>query len=275
MRSALIPTLLAMTLASRLPAQTTPSAPPDPAEMKRWVTALGDRHFPVRQRASERLAGAGLAALPLLQDATRSKDLEVAMRAWRIINQWAADGQVPALLFLLSDRSAPVRAAAADALGKLGASARPAVPALVDASKDPSEVVACSAREALKVIQSQPDLHLEVVEQSDSPVTVGGEVRYRIRVSNTGTASATTARVVIQLPPQITLSRVEGPNFRRDGQRVVSAPQTLDPDARLDWEVYGRATEKGAVPFTVELLADPLAQPLREVKQTVIEAGDN
>jgi CheY-like chemotaxis protein len=246
------------------------SKPPTAEALKRWVEQLGDFHFDVRQKASEKLTAAGLAALPYLQDATRSSDPEVVRRAWWIIDGWAGEGKIPALLFKLSDQSAPVRAAAADQLGKMGARAKEAVDALNDVTaKDASEIVRTCAREALKTIQSSAELKLEVVDL-DCPTMVGHEVRYRIVISNQGTAAATTARMVVTMPEQIEVSRIDGPNFRQDGQRIVSIPQTLDPGAKLQWDIVGKAVKAGAVPVTVELLADQLARPLTDTQESLI-----
>jgi hypothetical protein len=244
--------------------------PATPEQMKRWVEQLGDFHFDVRQQASDKLATAGLAALPYLQEATTSSDPEVVRRAWWIIDGWAGEGKVPAILFKLSDQSAPVRAAAADQLGKMGARAKEAIPALTAVTnKDSSEIVRTCAREALKVIQASAELKLAVAD-IDCPAAAGKEVRYRIEIANVGTASATTARIMVTMPEQIEVTRVDGPNFRQDGQRIVSIPQTLDPGARLQWDIVGKALKAGEVPVTVELLADQLANPLSETKKSLI-----
>lgn len=260
------------------PAQ--PASPePKPAtaeQLKSWIEQLGDFHFEVRQRASEKLSYAGLAALPYLQEATRSSDPEVVRRAWWIIDGWAGEGKIPALLFKLSDESVPVRAAAADQLGKMGAKAKDAIPALTEATdKDTSEIVRTCAREAVKAIQSSAELKLEVVNL-DCPAPVGHLVRYRIVISNQGTASATTARFVLNMPEQIEVMSVDGPNFRQDGQRIVSIPQTLDPGAKLQWDIVGKPVKAGEVPVTVELLADQLPNPLRDTqKSLIIEPAKN
>ena len=57
----------------------------------------------------------------------------------------------------------------------------------------------------------------------------GETVIYRIDLANTGMAAATNVRFVVSLPPNLELVRVLGPNFRQDGQRVVSQPQSRRP----------------------------------------------
>jgi uncharacterized repeat protein (TIGR01451 family) len=274
-RIALLPTLAILTLACLSFAQdkpTTPAKAATPEQIERLVKQLSDFHFDVRQQASDRLAAVGLAALPAVEEASKSRDPEVCMRARRLIDGWAAQGMVPALLFKLSDDSPPVRACAADALGKLGAAARPAIPALTDATHDRTELVRCCARDALKTIESTPELKLEVVDL-DGPLTEGGAGRYRIKIANTGTAPATTVRILIQLPNALEVTRVEGPNFRRNEQRIISIPQTLDPNAALEWEVHTKAAQKGTAEVAVELMADQLTKPMREAKTTPIHAA--
>jgi len=271
---AALPTVLlcALPLLAQEPNAPQSAKPPSEVEVKLWIKQLGDFHFLVRQQASDKLTAAGLEALPQLQEATKHRDPEVVSRAWRIIEQWGGEGKVPAILFKLSADSAPIRAAAADQLGKMGAKAKDAIPALADATtKDESDVVRVCAREALKTIQSTAALRLEVVDL-DTPAAVDREVRYRIEIANDGTAPATTARVVINLPANIELSRVEGPNFRRDGGRIASIPQTLDPGVKLQWEVYGKTVKAGELPVIVELFADQLAAPLRDTKKSLILA---
>src|SRR5262249_19615942 len=58
----------------------------------------------------------------------------------------------PALLADLADKDPKVRRGAAEGLGKLGAAAREAVPALVKALKDPDEPVRDAAAAALQAI---------------------------------------------------------------------------------------------------------------------------
>lgn len=252
------------------------AAPPDVnstsrAEIQKCVKELGDLRFAVREKASCRLLDLGLDALPVLEEATHSADPEVCQRAWRIIDQWASEGKVPALLFQLANRSEEVRAGAAYALGRLGASAKEAVPALTEAAKDRCEIVRCSASEALKAIEAAPALVLQVSEMDD-PIVEGETVIYRIDLANLGMAAATNVRFVMQLPAKLELVRVLGPNFRQDGQRVVSQPQSLDPGSKLQWHIHVKPKGTGKLRFTVEALSDQL-QAVQETKTLKAEAA--
>src|SRR5262249_2503427 len=140
-----------------------PAKSPSTVEIDQLVQQLADTSFPVRQKASTRLKAIGLDALPALQKAAESPDPEVRQRAWRLIDGWAAEGKVPALLFQLSGEGGTSRANAAENLGKLGAAAKPAIPALTVAAQDKSDIIRCCAREALKNIQSVAEITVEVV----------------------------------------------------------------------------------------------------------------
>ena len=61
---------------------------------------------------------------------------------------------VPGLITVLDDEMPWARAAAAEALGKMGAAARPAIPALEQAAQDKDDRAARAARDALEQIRS-------------------------------------------------------------------------------------------------------------------------
>lgn len=239
---------------------TTPR--PVPEEIQQLVRDLGDNRFPVRQRATDRLRAVGLDALPALQEVARSNDPEVRQRVWKLIDGWAAEGKIPALLAQLNSPHGGTRAEAAETLGKLGSAARPAVAALTKAVRDDSEVVRCSAREALKNIQAAPELTVEV-QCLDDNVKVGESKRYQIEIGNTGSAAATQMRILAMLPANVVLDRINGPESRCDGQRLVSVPLTLEPNSKVRWEITTKVTRKANVPFTVDVLAEQLSQPIR------------
>ena len=74
------------------------------------------------------------------------------------------------------------------------------------------------------------------------------------------------------LPPALEVVRVLGPNFRQDGQRVVSQPQTLDPGSKLQWHIHAKPKRQGEVRFTVEALCDQLGA-VQESKTIKVEAA--
>jgi uncharacterized repeat protein (TIGR01451 family) len=244
----------------------------DSEEINQLIQDLGSLRFSVRQHASDRLKEIGVVALPAVQEAAYSADPEVRQRALRLIDGWAAEGKVPALLFQLSSQTEPVRAAAADNLGKLGAAAKDAIPALALATKDPSDVVRCSAREALKTIQATPEVTIEVTAL-DNAVKVGGLKRYQVEVTNTGTAAATNVRIMALMPQGLTVQGIMGPETQQNGQRIVSVATEVPANAKLHWEVTCKVARNANAPLLVEVRADQLAAPVQGVEGLPAQTG--
>ena len=128
--------------------ESPPAPRPTPPleEMQELISQLGAGDFIVREKASSRLAEIGPAVLPLLEKASASDDPEVRLRAWRLIDQRAADGEVPALLFQLASQNPPVRAGAAETLGRMEGKAQAALPALIKANSTDFASSASSSR---------------------------------------------------------------------------------------------------------------------------------
>jgi uncharacterized repeat protein (TIGR01451 family) len=241
-------------------------------EARRLVQDLSDARFPIRQRATDKLRTVGIDALPALEEATQSGDPEVRARAWRLIDEWAAQGKVPALLVQLTSGHGATRASAADNLGKLGAAARAAVPALTKAARNDTELVRCSAREALKNIQAAPELSVEVVALDENG-KVGDTRRYQIEVGNTGSAPATQVRIEALVPPHLTIQSVVGPESRTEGQRIISVPLTLEPNSKMRWEITTKVSRKANVPLAVDVRSEQLTQPLRGADNMPAQTG--
>ena len=71
------------------------------------IEKLGDDDFDIRENASNQLTGAGLAAVPTLRAATRSKDVEVNRRidfCLRVLNQENESGRVISAALLLANQ---------------------------------------------------------------------------------------------------------------------------------------------------------------------------
>ena len=58
---------------------------PSQANLKKLIEQMGDRKFAVRQEATHKLVAAGIPALPLLREATKHPDKEIASRAKRCL----------------------------------------------------------------------------------------------------------------------------------------------------------------------------------------------
>lgn len=107
----LMPVLL---LGLTLPAsgQTKPSKT-DPASIAKWIRDLGDGDFESREKASEALWRAGIAAEKALQEAAKSDDFEVRKRAQEILQKFAT-GQLPDTPVAVLDLLGEFQAAAGD-----------------------------------------------------------------------------------------------------------------------------------------------------------------
>ncbi|MGA2620069.1 MAG: hypothetical protein ABSF26_20830 [Thermoguttaceae bacterium] len=86
-------------------AASPPAASPQPT--RRLIQQLGDPDYFVRQRAEAELAGLGFEAFEALTEAASNDDLEIALRARRLLKlikvQWADPNDPPAVQRLLHD----------------------------------------------------------------------------------------------------------------------------------------------------------------------------
>ena len=62
----------------------------DPAAIARWIEELGSPHFARREAATRSLVAVGRPALPLLEEAIRQGDLEVASRGIEVVRELLA-----------------------------------------------------------------------------------------------------------------------------------------------------------------------------------------
>jgi hypothetical protein len=242
----------------------TPEPKPAPSveELQELVRQLGDGDFTIREKATARLQEIGTAALPLLEKASASDDPEVRQRAWRLIDQRAADGEVPALLFQLSSQAPPARAGAAESLGRMEAKAQAALPALIKVIDDPTEFVRCSAQEALKKIQATLPVRLDVKQNVES-IDLDTTTVYRIDFANQGTTAATQVRISAVVPALFTITSVEGQvQHKLDGNRVICEPLSLEASETRSFEIYVKPKAAGTARLQVEMAADGLIAPV-------------
>jgi hypothetical protein len=238
--------------------------------MQELIRQLGDDRFTVRENASSQLAEIGGGALPFLEKATECSDPEVCRRAWWIIDQRAADGDVPALLFQLSSTIPPVRAGAAESLGRMEAKAQAALPGLIKAVGDPIEIVRCSAQEALKKVQATLPIHLDV-KQNVEAIELDATAVYRIDISNQGKSEAGKVSITAVVPDQLEVIALEGQlQLKQEGNRICSESFTMEADSTRYCEIHVKPKAAGAARFQVNLTADGLAAPiLGEVNTTI------
>jgi HEAT repeat protein len=130
------------------PAKT---AAPDAKQLKKLIRDLGADEFSVREKATQSLSDIGRPALPALREALQqSIDAEVRQRARRIMDSIQTSRKY--LLESLKDPDPAQRKEAAEILERLGADAKPVVPALVEALKDKDETVRDAVINALLAI---------------------------------------------------------------------------------------------------------------------------
>ncbi len=258
--------LLTAPVQSQEPAKSDP-----PAHIAKLIQDLGDDSYEVREAADKALAALGVAALPAVREATGNDDPEVRRRARTLIDRWASQGEIPALLLELEPSSpTSFRVQALDTLARLGPQAKPAVAVLTAMLNDPSEFVRRMTREALAKIQPMPAVRVEISDAND-PVTVGDETVYDIQVTNDGTAPATNLCLTAQVPAQMKVTQVQAPaNPQIKGRAVAFEPISLDAQTSLRYRLHVKALRAGAARLQVELTMNEVAVPQREEKATTI-----
>ena len=127
------------------------AAAPDAKQLKKLIHDLGADEFSVREKATQALSEIGRPALPALREALQqSTDAEVRQRARRVMDSIQTSTKY--LLESLKDPDPAQRKEAAEILERLGADAKPVVPALVEALKDKDENVRDAVINALLAI---------------------------------------------------------------------------------------------------------------------------
>lgn len=160
--------------------EPTKVAPPDAKQLKKLIHDLGSDDFGVREKATQSLSDIGRPALPALREALQSPDAEVRQRARRIMDSIQTSTKY--LLESLKDPDAAQRKEAAEILERLGATAKTAVPALVEALKDKDETVRDAVINALVAIDPAADALTRVIPAKASADGKYQKLLRRIRV---------------------------------------------------------------------------------------------
>jgi len=142
--------VLFLTLSVIIPLDESSKAAPETKQLKKLIRDLGSDDFSVREKATQGLSEMGRPALPALRNALQNTDAEVRQRARRIMN--SIQSSTKYLLENLKDPDPAQRKEAAEILERLGAAAKPVVPALVEALKDKDENVRDAVINALLAI---------------------------------------------------------------------------------------------------------------------------
>jgi HEAT repeat protein len=157
----IIAVLFLTTSISALLDEPTKAAPPDAKQVKKLIHDLGSDDFGVREKATQSLSEIGRPALPTLREALESGDAEVRQRARRTMDSIQTSTKY--LLESLKDSDPAQRKEAAEILERLGASAKPVVPALAEALKDKDETVRDAVINALVAIDPATDALTRVI----------------------------------------------------------------------------------------------------------------
>jgi HEAT repeat protein len=113
----------------------------DELKIEKLLRQLGSASFVEREEATRDLIAFGESILPVLREAAKSPDFEVAKRARQIITEIEQKQTINSAVAGLIDSNPGKRASAAEALRQLGPAAQAAVPALIGLLKDPDSKV--------------------------------------------------------------------------------------------------------------------------------------
>jgi uncharacterized repeat protein (TIGR01451 family) len=127
--------------------------------------------------------------------------------------------------------------------------------------------------EAAVSIDGIPGLQTELIDQPDDPVRIGGQVRYRMRITNQGTAMFRKIDVACEVPGNLEIIGVAPETLRPrwDGKSATFAIGELEPGGRLDLEVLCLAKREGRPIFKMRVKADDLPETLKEESTQVYD----
>ncbi len=116
-----------------------------------------------------------------------------------------------------------------------------------------------------------PAILLEVVDLTD-PVEVGKETTYVITATNQGTAMDTNIHIVADLESSMQLVSAGGATEAvSTGGRINFAPlPKLEPGAKAEWRVTGKAVAPADSRFTTVMTTDELQRPVMETEATTL-----
>src|SRR5689334_15863275 len=120
------------------------------SDAEQLIRKLADARFRTRAAAEQSLMKLGRQALPALQSALNSDDLEVRLRAERALN--AIKSSPEYLVEELRSESPLVRAAAIEGLRELGGKAKPVIPTLLKMLNEKDELLRGMAAASLAAI---------------------------------------------------------------------------------------------------------------------------
>ncbi|MFO0815950.1 MAG: hypothetical protein U0796_22255 [Gemmatales bacterium] len=127
-------------------------------------------------------------------------------------------------------------------------------------------------------VSGMATIYMEVKDTVD-PLFLGGSTMYTVLVRNTGTAPATSIRLLAEIPQGMSVSRI-GPSqeadasgYRSGEQRVQFASFNLQPKAEKVFTIEVKAERAALFRFRTTLTADmldPTKPPLMEEETTTV-----
>ncbi len=122
-------------------------------------------------------------------------------------------------------------------------------------------------------------LLIEMVDRKD-PIPVGGITSYPIEVTNQGQVPVTNLRIKALIPEAMVLTQAKGPGKYQLGEKtpggylplLFDSLASLEPGAKVEFEVFVRAVQAGDLRFKVEMTADQLKAggPVHEEESTTV-----
>ncbi len=125
------------------------------------------------------------------------------------------------------------------------------------------------ANEQTVQVDAAAELRHTITDLSD-PIEVGSATAYEIRVTNTGTKTATNVRVAAVVPAEMKLISGEGPTQGApEGQQIVFQPlPRLNPQEEAVFKVHAQGLRPGDHIIRVQLASDEWPTPVSREEST-------
>lgn len=120
-------------------------------------------------------------------------------------------------------------------------------------------------------VTGAPSLAVEVLDGT-SPLEVGEQVTYRIRITNRGTDAATNVHVATVLPTSLQMLQVGGQlRFRQTGNRIEFEPiPRLNANESVISTITLRAAKAGDARLVTQVSSDQAPQPLSHEEAAIV-----
>ncbi len=124
-------------------------------------------------------------------------------------------------------------------------------------------------REEVVAVEGLAAINFQLSDASD-PIEAGGQTTYEVRVSNTGSKSASNVRLVALVPREMKPLSAEGPaRYKIEGQRVVfDALKQLAPKTDASFKFKVQAVEPGDLRVQVQVSSDEIRDPVTKEENT-------